>query len=140
MSLTEEKILSCGNTLYDCLRERRTIDPLTDQEPDITIGDAYSISLQLLRRRLGDRERIIGKKIGVTSKAVMNMLSVNQPDFGYLTDRMVYNNGDEIPISADMIQPRAEGEIAFILKHDLDGPGITNADVPARHRSRDALF
>ena len=129
MSLTEERILSCGNTLYDCLRERRTIDPLTDQEPGIAIEDAYRISLQLLQRRLDDGEQIIGKKIGVTSKAVMNMLQVNQPDFGYLTDRMVYNNGDEIPISSDMIQPRAEGEIAFILKHDLDGPGITNAEV-----------
>ena len=129
MSLTEEKILSFGNMLYACLKERRTIDPLTDQEPGIAIEDAYRISLQLLQRRLDDGEKIIGKKIGVTSKAVMNMLQVNQPDFGYLTDRMVYNNGDEIPISSEMIQPRAEGEIAFILKHDLDGPGVTNADV-----------
>ena len=129
MSLTEEKTLAYGNTLYDCLRERRTIDPLTDQEPGITIEDAYNISLQLLQRRLDDGEKIIGKKIGVTSKAVMDMLSVNQPDFGYLTDRMVYNNGDEVPIGSEMIQPRAEGEIAFILKQDLEGPGITNAAV-----------
>ena len=68
MSLTEERILSCGNTLYECLRERRTIDPLTDQEPGITIEDAYRISLHLLQRRLDDGEQIIGKKIGVTSK------------------------------------------------------------------------
>ena len=129
MSLPEDKILAYGNTLYDCLRERRTIEPLTEQEADITIEDAYNISLQLLQRRLDDGESIIGKKIGVTSKAVMNMLQVNQPDFGYLTDRMVYNNGDEVPIGSEMIQPRAEGEIAFILKHDLNGPGVTNAAV-----------
>ena len=129
MKLTEEKILAYGNTLYDCLRERTTIDPLTDQEPGISIEDAYNISLQLLQRRLDDGEKIIGKKIGVTSKAVMDMLDVNQPDFGYLTDRMVYNNGDEVPIGSEMIQPKAEGEIAFILKHDLEGPGITNAEV-----------
>ena len=129
MNLTEDKILAYGNTLYDCLRARSTMAPLTEQEPDITIEDAYRISLQLLQRRLDDGEQIIGKKIGVTSKAVMNMLQVNQPDFGYLTDRMVYNNGDEVPISADLIQPRAEGEIAFILKHDLQGPGVTNAAV-----------
>ena len=129
MPLAEDKILSYGNTLYDCLRTRNTIDPLTEQEPGITIEDAYRISLRLLQRRQDDGEKIIGKKIGVTSEAVQNMLQVNQPDFGYLTDRMVYNNGDEIPISAEMIQPRAEGEIAFILKHDLDGPGITNAAV-----------
>ena len=129
MNLSQEKTLAWGNTLYDCLRERRTIDPLTDQEPGITIEDAYRISLQLLQRRLDDGEKIIGKKIGVTSKAVMDMLQVNQPDFGYLTDRMVYNNGDEVPIGSEMIQPRAEGEIAFILKQDLEGPGITNAAV-----------
>ena len=129
MILAADKILSYGNTLYDCLRKRKTIEPLTEREPDITIEDAYRISLRLLQRRLDDGEVIIGKKIGVTSKAVMNMLQVDQPDFGYLTDRMVYNNGDEIPISSEMIQPRAEGEIAFILKHDLEGPGVTNADV-----------
>ena len=129
MTFAADKILSYGNTLYDCLRKRNTIVPLTEQESGITIEDAYHISLRLLQRRLDDGEAVIGKKIGVTSKAVMNMLQVNQPDFGYLTDRMVYNNGDEMPISSEMIQPRAEGEIAFILKHNLEGPGITNAEV-----------
>ena len=127
--MDKDKIISYGDTLYDCLRNRKTIEPLTDQEPDITIEDAYHISLQLLQRRLDDGEKIIGKKIGVTSKAVQNMLNVHQPDFGYLTDRMVYSNGDELPISSEMIQPKAEGEIAFILKRDLQGPGVTNADV-----------
>lgn len=127
--MNKEKITSYGNVLYDCLRNRTTIDPITDQESDISIEDAYHISLQLMQRRLDDGEKIIGKKIGVTSKAVQNMLGVHQPDFGYLTDRMVYSNGDEIPISTTMIQPKAEGEIAFVLKHELAGPGVTNADV-----------
>ena len=129
MSLDDNKIKSYGDTLYECLRECRTIDPITDQEADISIEDAYHISLQLLQRRLDDGEKIIGKKIGVTSKAVQDMLNVYQPDFGYLTDRMVCDNGGEILISSQMIQVKAEGEIAFILKHDLDGPGVTNADV-----------
>ncbi len=105
------------------------VEPLTDRESAITIEDAYYISLRLVARRQADGETIIGKKIGVTSKAVQNMLNVHQPDFGYLTDRMVYGNGDEVPIGTELIQPRAEGEIAFILKRDLAGPGITNADV-----------
>jgi 2-oxopent-4-enoate/cis-2-oxohex-4-enoate hydratase len=129
MALDKNKIKSYGDTLYDCLRNRTTIDPITDQEADISVEDAYHISLQLLQRRLDDGEKIIGKKIGVTSKAVQNMLNVHQPDFGYLTDRMVYNSGDALPISTALIQPKAEGEIAFVLKHDLDGPGVTNADV-----------
>ena len=129
MSLDKEKIKQYGDALYDSLRNRTTIDPITEQEPNITIDDAYQISLQLMQRRLDDGEKIIGKKIGVTSKAVQNMLGVHQPDFGFLTDRMVCENAGEIAISKEMIQAKAEGEIAFILKEDLAGPGVTNADV-----------
>src|SRR5690554_7421326 len=85
----------------------------------------------MLERRQQAGARVIGKKIGVTSKAVMNMLNVHQPDFGYLTDDMVFNSGEAVPISDRLIAPRAEGEIAFILKKDLTGPGVTNADVLA---------
>ena len=120
-----------GDELYACLRERRTVAPLTEREPSITIEDGYHISRRLLERRLADGEKVIGKKIGVTSKAVQRMLDVHQPDFGWLTDRMRYENGGEMPIGSLLIQPRAEGEIAFLLKKDLVGPGITVADVLA---------
>jgi len=119
-----------GDELYNALRSRTPVDPLTSREPGITIDDAYHISLHLLNRRLADGERVIGKKIGVTSKAVMDMLNVRQPDFGYLTDRMVFNEGQTVPLAA-LLQPRAEGEIAFILKRDLTGPGVTSAAVLA---------
>ena len=120
-----------GDELYDALRARRTVAPLTERVPGVTIDDAYWISRRLLERRLGDGEKLIGKKIGVTSKAVQNMLDVHQPDFGYLTDRMRYASGNEMPISRELIQPRAEGEIAFILKRDLVGPGVTPEDALA---------
>ena len=129
MSLSDDKIKSYGDTLYSCLQNRTTIAPITDQEADFTIEDAYHISLHILQKRLDAGEKIIGKKIGVTSKAVQNMLGVHQPDFGFLTDRMVCENDGEIAISTEMIQAKAEGEIAFILKRDLEGPGVTNADV-----------
>jgi 2-oxopent-4-enoate/cis-2-oxohex-4-enoate hydratase len=105
--------------------------PLTQQVPDITIADAYPISRRILERRLADGEVLVGKKIGVTSKAVQRMLDVHQPDFGYLTDRMRFEDGAEMPVSRLLIQPRAEGEIAFLLKRDLVGPGVTPADVLA---------
>ena len=127
--MDSEKIEKYGELLYQCLKNRDTITPISDEETDMSIEDAYHISLQLLKRRQDDGEKVIGKKIGVTSKAVQNMLNVHQPDFGFLTDKMVYQNGDAIPISETMIQPKAEGEIAFVLKHDLEGPGITNAEV-----------
>jgi 2-oxopent-4-enoate/cis-2-oxohex-4-enoate hydratase len=125
------KIDQYGDELHSALRQRRMVEPLTEREPQITIADAYKVSLRLLARRQADGEVVIGKKIGVTSKAVQNMLGVHRPDFGYLTDRMVYSNGDDVAVSEEMIQPRAEGEIAFILNRDLTGPGVTNADVMA---------
>ena len=120
-----------GDELYEALRERVTVEPLTTRAPGITIADAYWISRHLLARRLSDGERLVGKKIGVTSAAVQDMLDVRQPDFGYLTDRMRYVDGDEMPISRELIQPRAEGELAFILKKELRGPGIGHAEVLA---------
>src|SRR5262249_35692125 len=72
-----------GDELHRALRTRETVEPLTAREPAITLDDAYAISLRLLARRLDDGERVIGKKIGVTSPAVQDMLGVHQPDFGF---------------------------------------------------------
>jgi 2-oxopent-4-enoate/cis-2-oxohex-4-enoate hydratase len=129
--MKQEQIGQYSKALFNALRSRSAIDPLTLSEPDMTIEDAYEISLGLMNLRTAEGEKIIGKKIGVTSKAVQSMLNVHQPDFGYLTDQMMYANGETLPISTQMIAPRAEGEIAFVLKHDLNGPGITNAAVLA---------
>ena len=74
---------------------------------------------------------MVGKKIGVTSKPVQDMLGVFQPDFGFLTNGMVFPDGADISIQKHLIQPRAEGEIAFRLKADLVGPGVTEDDVLA---------
>ncbi|HUH88747.1 MAG TPA: 2-oxopent-4-enoate hydratase [Pusillimonas sp.] len=127
--MNEQKIQQYGDALYQALLDRKAVEPLTTTEPDITIQDAYRIQLRMIERRLqSGTEQVIGKKIGVTSRAVMDMLKVDQPDFGHLTSSMVY--GDGAAIAADsLIAPKAEGEIAFVLKHDLCGPGITNADV-----------
>lgn len=126
-----EEVTALGDELYAALRGRHTVAPLTSRVPQVTIDDAYGISSRMLERRLADGEKVIGKKIGVTSKVVQSMLGVYQPDFGYLTDRMKYETPAEMPISRELIQPRAEGEIAFILKRDLNGPGVTPGDVLA---------
>ncbi|MCC6925679.1 fumarylacetoacetate hydrolase family protein [Novosphingobium sp.] len=124
MSLNDQ----LAEELYRCLRERRTVSPLSARHPELTIEDAYAISLGLLERRLGDGETVVGKKIGATSKAVQDMLGISQPDFGLLTDWM--QCGEDVDIAAKaLIQPRAEAEIAFILKDGLGGPGVTAADV-----------
>ncbi len=123
-------ITQLGDELYQALITRSTIEPLSSRYPQLDVATAYRIQQRMIERRVAAGERIIGKKIGVTSRAVMDMLGVYQPDFGYMLDGMTYNEGEAIDI-ATLIQPKAEGEIAFILKRDLLGPGITNADVLA---------
>jgi 2-oxopent-4-enoate/cis-2-oxohex-4-enoate hydratase len=117
-----------GNELYEALVERKAVAPLTERVAGLTIQDAYQIQLHMIARRLAAGERVIGKKIGVTSKVVMDMLKVDQPDFGHLTSAMVYNDGAPIE-AATLIAPKAEGEIAFVLRRELKGPGVTEADV-----------
>jgi 2-oxopent-4-enoate/cis-2-oxohex-4-enoate hydratase len=126
--MDKNKIQQYGDELYQALINRVAVDPLTDREPAITIEDAYQIQLRMIQRRLDAGETIVGKKIGVTSKVVMNMLKVNQPDFGQMTSGMVFNEGEAIRVDT-MIAPKAEAEVAFILKNDLMGPGVTAADV-----------
>lgn len=119
-----------ADELYAAMRSRSTVAPLTERYPEITTADAYRISQHLLQRRLGFGERAIGKKIGLTSRAVQEMFNVDQPDFGFLTDAMLVRDGATIVIGpAGLIQPRAEGEIAFILAQDLAGANVSRDDV-----------
>lgn len=112
------------------MRGCSVVEPLTNRHDGITIADAYLVQQRMLARRLEAGERVVGKKIGASSAAVMNMLGVFQPDFGYMLDGMIVAQGESISMST-LIQPKAEGEIAFILKRDLMGPGLSNADVLA---------
>lgn len=117
-----------GDELYSSFRYRQTVEPLSARHAGMSVEDAYQVQQRLIARRLQDGERIVGKKIGVTSPAVMGMLGIAQPNFGYLLDAMAMIEGESIAVS-QLIQPRAEGEIAFLLKRDLSGPGVGNADV-----------
>lgn len=128
--LSDESRQALASKLYQALRSNKPIPPVTEQEPRITIEDAYHVSQCMLDHRLSkDGEKVVGKKIGVTSKSVQDMLNVYQPDFGFLTNVMEYPEGAEIPIRGNLIAPRAEGEIAFKLRKDLLGPGITEKAV-----------
>lgn len=121
-----------AKALYQAMKQRQTLAPLISQPfgDQLTLDDAYQISLATLALKQDDGEQVVGKKIGVTSAAVQQMLNVHQPDFGFLTDTMQYPNQSCISLAdANLIQPRAEGEIAFCLAEDLSGPGITAMDV-----------
>ncbi|MEH6606205.1 MAG: 2-oxopent-4-enoate hydratase, partial [Pseudomonadales bacterium] len=128
--MDDSRLIELAEELYQSYLDQSTIEPLTEREADITIEDAYRISEHFLNSRLAnDGEVLVGKKIGVTSKPVQDMLGVYQPDFGFLTNTMEYTTGASVTIAGNLIQPRAEAEIAFRLKKDLIGPGITEADV-----------
>ena len=128
MSLDPADVNLYGDELYSALVDRRTVPNLRDRASGIDITDAYRIQSRMVQRRIDAGERIVGKKVGATSAAVMTLLGLDEPDFGQLLSGMVYSDGDIIKLDS-LIQPRAEGEIAFVLKDDLVGPGVTAVDV-----------
>ncbi|MGQ3676453.1 2-oxopent-4-enoate hydratase [Xanthobacter sp. TB0139] len=126
--MNSEKITRYGDELYEAFASRTTVEALRLREPDITLEDAYRIQERYVARRIQAGETVVGKKIGVTSKPVQDALGVFQPDFGILLSGMVHEDGATIDLST-LIQPKAEAELAFVLKEDLKGPGVTAMDV-----------
>lgn len=123
-------IQKAADALYEAEREFRQITMISAENPDMTIDDAYKIQLINIARRVTEGEKLIGMKIGLTSKAMQRLLNVDVPDYGHLTDRMLVLEGE--PCRAEqLIQPKVEGELAFCLKETLKGPGLTIADVYA---------
>ena len=130
MPLGPDDIHRHGDELYDAFLERRTVPPLRDRVDGLTLADAYGIASRFVERRVNAGETVVGKKIGLTSEAVQTQLGVYEPDFGQLLSGMAHDDGAVIDLDA-LIQPKAEGEVAFVLKSDLNGPGVTAADVLA---------
>ncbi|EKN66395.1 2-hydroxypenta-2,4-dienoate hydratase [Neobacillus bataviensis LMG 21833] len=122
------KIQSFAAKLAEAEVSRVGIEPLTVTDPEITVDAAYYIQLENIKKRLNEGQKIVGKKIGLTSVAVQKMLGVDEPDYGHLLDSMAVENGGTI-FAETMLQPKVEGEIAFILKKDLKGPNVTVLDV-----------
>lgn len=123
--ITNDALLaSMGNDLHVALVKRKPIAPLTSRTDGLSIQDAYTVQRHMLSHRIAAGVRVVGKKIGATSEAVQRAVGVAQPDFGLLLADCAYESGDDISFDL-LIQPRAEGEIAFFLERPLRGPGIT---------------
>ena len=105
--MTPEQIQYYGDELYNALVSRTPVAPLLGRAEGITVDDAYRIQERMISHRLKAGETIVGKKIGVTSKAVQDLLGVYQPDFGQLTSGMAYEEGQDLPLGG-LIQPKAE--------------------------------
>lgn len=103
------------------------IEPISKAYTGLEIKDAYKIQLINIEKEISSGYKITGKKIGLTSLAMQNSLGVNQPDFGHLLDSMKVKNNTIARNT--MLQPKVEGEIAFVLKKDITGPNATAEDV-----------
>ncbi|MGI9861820.1 fumarylacetoacetate hydrolase family protein [Moorella naiadis] len=106
----------------------RPLEPLTGTYPELTVEDAYHIQLEGIKTKIARGSKVIGKKIGLTSKGMQQLLGVNEPDYGHLLDNMLLLEGEPCR-REELLWPRVEGEMAFILKDTLKGPGVTIADV-----------
>jgi 2-keto-4-pentenoate hydratase len=121
------KIASFAEALFDAERGRKPVPPLTEEDGSITVDDAYAIQLANVKRVLAMGHVVSGKKIGLTSPGIQKQLGVNEPDYGHLFAAMDCKDGRVN--TAALIQPKIEGEIAFVLKADLAGGGVSGDDV-----------
>ncbi|HEY3302168.1 MAG TPA: fumarylacetoacetate hydrolase family protein [Candidatus Binatia bacterium] len=133
MALTEAQIKEWAARLRQAEQSRSTLAPLTTTIPGITAADAYAIQLTLIDMKKQAGAKVVGKKIGLTSQAMQKMLNVDQPDYGHILDHMIVQDGSAFPVK-ELIQPKIEPEIAFILERDLKGPGVTPMQVMAAAR------
>jgi 2-keto-4-pentenoate hydratase len=106
------------------------VQPLTDRHPELDIEDAYAIQTANVDRRVDGGAHLCGRKVGLTAKPMQQLLGVDEPDYGVLTDDMFVEDGDEVPMSR-LVQPRIEAEMAFVMERDLAGPGVTVANALA---------
>jgi 2-oxo-hept-3-ene-1,7-dioate hydratase len=128
--LTPSQIAEAVESLDKAEQSRIQCALLSLRYPQATMDDAYSIQAAWVKQKRAAGRKIIGWKIGLTSKAMQSALNITTPDSGVLFDDMLFADGAAIPQSR-FIQPRIEAEIAFIMKHDLKGPNVTAAQVIA---------
>jgi 2-oxo-hept-3-ene-1,7-dioate hydratase len=126
--MNPEAHAQAARRLEEAERTRRQIRMLTIADPGMTMADAYAVQNAWRALKIARGERIVGHKIGLTSKAMQAAVGINQPDSGFLTERMVFADGDVITVDR-FIGLRIEAELAFVLKTPLAGRGLTVADV-----------
>lgn len=126
MAIDEETREALGAELYEALRSGSAIDPITDRH-ELTVADAYDVQSAFVERLRRDGASVVGHKIGLTSEGIRAQLGVDEPDFGRLLDTMFVD--ERTVTTADLIAPRVEPEIGFVL----------DADLPATATYRDVL-
>ncbi len=114
--------------LHQSERTRQQVEQFSKRYPAMTIDDSYAIQREWMKQKLAEGQRMVGHKIGLTSRAMQLASQITEPDYGLLLDRMLLRDGSEVE-AARFIVPRFEVEFAFILARPLKGPGVTLFDV-----------
>jgi 2-oxo-hept-3-ene-1,7-dioate hydratase len=127
-ALADDEVADAAARLSVAERTRTPIRQLSLQYPDMTIEDAYAVQRMFVEGKLAEGRRLLGRKIGLTSRAMQQAVSITEPDYGALFDDMFFHDGSEIPLQR-FIRPRIEVELAFVLGETLRGPGCTMVDV-----------
>ena len=122
MALNADTIAALAERLEACQLEVRDTHKITDDFPEMDFQDAYAVQAELLRRKLARGRKLAGLKAGLTSFAKMKQMGVTSPVFGFMTDDYLVPHGGEVT-TAELIHPKVEPEIAFVLKKALTGPG-----------------
>lgn len=128
--LSEADRNKAADILMEAERTRKQVVQLSTTWPNITIEDAYAISTVVHRRKVAGGRKLIGHKVGLTSKAMQRSSNIDEPDFGYLHDDNIIADGAKVP-HANYCRPRVEVELAFVLSKRLMGPGVGLTDVLA---------
>ncbi|MFD1199891.1 2-oxo-hept-4-ene-1,7-dioate hydratase [Brucella gallinifaecis] len=126
--MTREQIEACARNLAKAEKTRSQTGLISLANPSMSMDDAYAIQAEWMRQKYAQGRYSIGRKIGLTSKAMQSALNIDIPDSGVLLDDMMFEDGGVIP-AGRFIQPRVEAEIAFIMKDGLQGPDATAIDV-----------
>lgn len=126
--LSNVQIEAAAAALEEAERTRVQTGLLSLQHPDMQMDDAYRVQSAWVKRKIAAGRKVVGWKIGLTSKAMQYALNINIPDSGVLLDDMVFEDSSTIPKDR-FIQPRIEAEIAFVMKAPLKGPNVTVFDV-----------
>jgi 2-keto-4-pentenoate hydratase len=124
MTASAETLAEAAEALARAERDRAAIPPPTETWPGLDVADAYEIQLINTRRRIAAGEKVLGHKVGLTSTAMQRMLGVERPDYGVLFAAMFAEDGAKVAADG-LVAPKAEIEIAFVLRDELRGPGVT---------------
>lgn len=137
--MTQWTIETAVTELLDRETDRRDGGPITDDWPELDLPTAYQVQDALLQRKIASGETIVGVKLGLTSRAKQERMGIDSPLTAWLTDAMVLPVGAPLPLD-ELIHPRIEPEIVFVMDERLMGPGVTAATALAAVRSVHAGF